>query len=215
MIDKKAPNFCLPDKDGNMTCLNDFKGQWIVLYFYPKDNTPGCTREALDFSQYREDFDKENAVIIGISKDSSMKHKKFIEKYKLNIILLSDEEHKVHELYGAWGKKKNYGKEYYGTIRTTFLIDPEGKIRHVWRKVKVNGHVKQVLEKLKELKGGIIMEDKVKLVLDVLKNEGKEMRPGEIAKKAGLDSKEVSKIIKKLKEEGKVESPKRCYYKAK
>ncbi|MDK2885713.1 MAG: thioredoxin-dependent peroxiredoxin [Thermosipho sp. (in: thermotogales)] len=152
MIDKKAPNFCLYDKDERKVCLDDFKGKWVVLYFYPKDNTPGCTREALDFSEYKEEFEKESAVIIGISKDSPEKHKKFIEKHNLKILLLSDENHEVHELYGAWGKKKNYGREYFGTIRTTILIDPDGNIKYVWNNVKVNGHVKKVLDKLKEIK---------------------------------------------------------------
>ena len=133
-------------------CLNDFKGKWVVLYFYPKDNTPGCTREALDFTEKLEEFEKLGAVIIGVSKDSTRSHRRFIEKHGIRVILLSDPEHKVIEAYGAWGKKKRYGREYYGTVRSTFLIDPEGRVRKVWRNVKVKGHVEEVLKTLKELK---------------------------------------------------------------
>lgn len=152
MVGNKAPDFCLKGVDNKEYCLKDFRGKWGVLYFYPKDNTPGCTREALDFSQMKEKFEEQSAVIIGISKDPVTKHKKFIEKHNLTILLLSDEDHKVHELYGTWGKKKNYGREYFGIIRSTFLIDPDGIIRYVWKNVKVKGHVEKVFEKLLELK---------------------------------------------------------------
>jgi peroxiredoxin Q/BCP len=152
MLGNKAPDFCLKGTDEKEYCLKDFEGKWVVLYFYPKDNTPGCTHEALDFSEMKNKFDEESAVIIGISKDPITKHKNFAEKHKLSILLLSDEDHKVHEMYGVWGKKKNYGKEYYGTIRSTFLIDPDGIIRYVWKNVKVKGHVEKVYEKLLELK---------------------------------------------------------------
>ncbi len=145
-----AEDFCLPDYEGKEHCLRDYRGKWVVLYFYPKDNTSGCTKEAKGFTEMRDEFDKLGAVIIGVSKDSPKSHAKFIEKHNLKILLLSDEEHKVLERYGAWGKKKNYGREYYGTIRTTFLIDPEGKIVKVWRNVRVNGHVEKVLEELKK-----------------------------------------------------------------
>ncbi len=147
----EAVDFCLPDHEGKEHCLHDFRGKWIVLYFYPKDNTSGCTREAKEFTEMRDKFEKLNAVIIGISKDSPKSHAKFIEKHGLKILLLSDENHEILEKYGAWGKKKNYGKEYFGTIRSTFLIDPEGKIVHVWPKVRVNGHVENVLKKLEEV----------------------------------------------------------------
>ena len=151
MIGKKAPDFCLKDHKEKEHCLKDFKGKWIVLYFYPKDNTSGCTKEAKEFTEKREKFEKLGAVIVGISKDSPKSHAKFIEKHDLNILLLSDEEHKVLEAYGAWGLKKNYGKEYYGTIRGTFIIDPELTIRAQWKNVRVKGHVDKVLEELKKL----------------------------------------------------------------
>ena len=125
----------------------------MVLYFYPKDNTSGCTKEAKEFTDKKEIFEKLNAVIIGISKDSPKSHEKFISKHNLDILLLSDEEHKVLEIYGAWGKKKNYGREYYGTIRSTFLIDPEGRIVKIWKNVRVKGHVEEVLETLKGVVG--------------------------------------------------------------
>ncbi len=147
----KAPDFCLPDYLGEEHCLRDFRGKWVVLYFYPKDNTSGCTREAKEFTEMRNEFEKLNAVIIGISKDSPKSHEKFINKHELNILLLSDESHEVIEKYGAWGKKKNYGREYYGTIRSTFLIDPEGNIVKEWKKVRVAGHVEDVLKTLKEV----------------------------------------------------------------
>ena len=149
----KAPDFCLPDAKGHEHCLKDFRGKWIVLYFYPKDNTSGCTKEAKEFSEKKEEFEKLGAVIIGISKDSPKSHERFISKHNLNILLLSDEEHRVLELYGTWGRKKNYGREYFGTIRSTFLIDPDGSIVKVWKNVRVNGHVEEVLQTLKEMVG--------------------------------------------------------------
>ncbi len=149
----KAPDFCLPDAQGETHCLHDFKGKWVVLYFYPKDNTSGCTKEAVGFSEKIEEIEKLNAVVIGISKDSPKSHAKFIEKHGLKILLLSDEEHKVIEKYEAWGKKKMYGREYWGTIRSTFLIDPQGNIRKVWKKVRVKGHVEDVLKVLREEAG--------------------------------------------------------------
>ncbi len=147
----QAINFCLPDENGNGVCLNDYKGKWIVLYFYPKDNTSGCTREAKDFSQHIHEFEKLNAVVIGISPDSPSSHKKFKEKHSLKVNLLSDEKHEVMEKYGVWKLKKMYGREYYGVVRSTFLISPDGEIVYSWEKVKVKGHVEEVLEKLKEM----------------------------------------------------------------
>ena len=149
---EEALDFCLPDYKDEKHCLHDFRGKWAVLYFYPKDNTSGCTREAKDFTAMKEEFEKFNAVIIGISKDSPKSHTKFIEKHNLGILLLSDENHEILEKYGAWGKKKNYGREYFGTIRSTFLIDPEGRIRYIWPKVRANGHAEDVLNKVKEVK---------------------------------------------------------------
>lgn len=152
VVGEQAPDFCLPNQDGKEICLKDFRGKWVILYFYPKDNTPGCTLEAKDFTNHLEEFQKLDAVVLGVSKDSVKSHKRFIEKHGLKITLLSDPEHKVIESYGAWGVKKRYGKEYYGTIRSTFIIDPEGKIAAVWYNVRVKGHVEEVKKKLEELK---------------------------------------------------------------
>ncbi len=148
-----APEFCLPDQDGKEVCLKDFRGKWVVLYFYPKDNTSGCTREAIDFTENLKDFEALDAVVLGVSKDSVKSHKNFREKHNLKITLLSDPEHRVIEAYGAWKLKKRYGREYFGTERSTFIIDPDGKIRYIWRNVKVKGHVEEVKNKLKELMG--------------------------------------------------------------
>jgi len=147
----KAPDFCLPDENGKIICLDDYRGKWVVLYFYPKDNTSGCTKEAKDFTQHIEDFKKLNAVVIGISPDSVKSHKKFKEKHDLKVILLSDESKEVLKKYGVWQLKKMYGREYYGVIRSTFLIDPDGNIVHEWRRVKVKEHVENVIEKLNEM----------------------------------------------------------------
>ena len=148
---KKAADFCLPDQSGKQHCLKDYRGKWIILYFYPKDNTSGCTREAIGFSDKKKDFEKLGAIIIGISKDSPKSHIKFMEKHNLEIILLSDEEHKVIEVFGAWGLKKMYGREYYSTIRSTFIINPEGEIVKEWKEVKVNGHVDEVYKTLNNI----------------------------------------------------------------
>lgn len=151
-IGKVAPEFCLPNQDEIEICLRDLKGKWIVLYFYPKDNTPGCTTEACEFTEMLPNFDEVDAVIVGISPDSPKSHRNFIEKKDLQITLLSDEEKEVSSLYEVWQLKKLYGKEYMGIIRSTFLIDPSGKIAAMWDKVKVKGHVSEVLERLKEYK---------------------------------------------------------------
>ncbi len=145
-----APDFCLPSDEDREVCLHDLRGKWVVLYFYPKDNTSGCTREAVDFSQALEEFDKLGAVILGVSPDSVQSHRRFREKHNLRVTLLSDPEHRVLEAYGAWGLKKRYGREYYGVIRSTFLIDPEGRIVRVWPNVRVKGHVEDVLSTLRE-----------------------------------------------------------------
>ncbi|MBP7735777.1 MAG: peroxiredoxin [Spirochaetes bacterium] len=146
-----APGFTLTDSDGTMISLENFRGSWVVLYFYPKDNTSGCTLEAVDFTSRAGEFKKLNAVILGISPDSEASHRKFIAKNDLGITLLSDSDRKVLKLYGVWQIKKLYGKESYGVVRSTFLIDPEGVIRGAWEKVKVKGHVDEVFERLKEL----------------------------------------------------------------
>jgi peroxiredoxin Q/BCP len=146
-----APNFCLPDKDNKEVCLKDFKGKYTIVYFYPADNTPGCTTEAIGFTDILPEFQKLDATVVGVSPDSPASHAKFIEKKNLKVILLSDEEKEVLKKYGAWGPKKFRGKSYIGVIRSTFLIDPEGKIAHIWPKVSVNGHAEEVKTKLTEL----------------------------------------------------------------
>ena len=149
-----APLFCLPDADENQVCLKDLQGQWIVLYFYPKDNTSGCTLEAIDFTKSIDAFSKLNAQVIGISPDSSKSHCNFRDKHNLKVKLISDEEHESLEKYGVWVKKSMYGREYFGVERSTFLINPNGIVAVAWRKVKVPGHIESVLEKLKSINTG-------------------------------------------------------------
>ncbi len=151
-IGQNAPGFCLPDHDEKSTCLKDFRGKWIVLYFYPKDNSPSCSAEAMDFSSLNSDFEKENAVILGVSKDSLKSHQNFIQKRNLNINLLSDSDLEVQKKYYVWRSKKFRGRESMGTVRSTFLIDPEGKIVKIWDGVKVKGHAEEVLNEVKRLK---------------------------------------------------------------
>jgi peroxiredoxin Q/BCP len=146
-----APEFCLPNQDDVEICTRDLKGKWIVLYFYPKDNTPGCTTEACEFTAAEPLFDELNTVILGVSADSPKKHRNFIEKHSLEITLLSDESTQMMQDYGVWQLKKNYGKEYMGIVRTTFILDPQGKIAAVWNNVRVKEHVEKVREKLAEL----------------------------------------------------------------
>ena len=148
---KKIKNFCLKNEKEKEICLDDFKDKWIILYFYPKDNTSGCTKEAVAFTENLNKIKKLNTVVIGISKDSPKSHQRFIEKYNLKHILLCDEEHKIIEKFGCWKLKKLYGREYYGVERSTFIISPEQKIVAEWRKVKVAGHVEEVIETLKTL----------------------------------------------------------------
>jgi len=145
------PNFKLKNKDGKVVSLKDFKGKWLVIYFYPKDMTPGCTVEAHEFTKLLPKFKKLNCEIVGISPDSQERHCKFYDKEKLKINLLSDPDKKVAKKFGAYGKKKLYGREYEGMIRSTFLIDPAGKISYSWKKVRALGHAEKVLEKVKEL----------------------------------------------------------------
>jgi len=151
-IDQQAPDFCLPNQDDIEICLRDLKGKWIVLYFYPRDNTPGCTTEACEFTQAAPDFSDLDAIILGVSADSTKKHRNFIEKKELGITLLSDEETTMMQKYGVWQLKKNYGKEYMGIVRSTYIIDPNGIVKAVWEKVKVKEHVTKVQEKLQELR---------------------------------------------------------------
>ncbi|MCJ7555099.1 MAG: thioredoxin-dependent thiol peroxidase [Ignavibacteriaceae bacterium] len=147
----KAPAFSLPDQDGKQVSLSDLKGKNVVLYFYPKDNTSGCTKEACQFRDAFPRFKGANAVIIGISPDSVESHKRFENKYELPFTLLSDEKKLVLEKYEVWKEKSMYGRKYMGVERTTFIIDKEGKIRNIFNKVKVSDHEKQVLQALKEL----------------------------------------------------------------
>lgn len=148
-IGSKAPAFSLPADGGETLSLKDFKGQTIVLYFYPKDDTSGCTAEACDFNENLKAFKKLDAVVIGVSKDSVKKHDKFKEKYGLNFPLLSDEGSDMCERYGVYVEKSMYGKKYMGIERSTFIIDGTGVITHIWRKVKVSGHVDEVKATLK------------------------------------------------------------------
>jgi len=150
-VGEKAPEFCLSNQDEVQICLRDLKGQWIVLYFYPKDNTPGCTTEACEFTESQDEFSNLDAMIIGVSPDSPKKHRNFIEKHKLGITLLADEEKDMLQEYGVWQMKKNYGKEYMGVVRSTYIINPKGEIAALWTKVRVKNHVDTVREKLKEL----------------------------------------------------------------
>ena len=140
-----APDFELPSSDGGRVRLKSLRGKNVVLYFYPKDDTPGCTREACSFRDSLPKFDGLDAVILGVSKDSLESHRKFIGKYGLNFSLLSDEELVAHKLYGTWRLKENYGRTYWGTERSTFVIDAEGRIRKIFRKVNVDGHEKEVI----------------------------------------------------------------------
>ncbi|MFN4181958.1 MAG: peroxiredoxin, partial [bacterium] len=141
----KAPDFSLKDAEGRKISLKDFRGKWVVLYFYPKDNTSGCTREARDFTLGLPEFAHYNAVVIGVSPDSPESHKRFQQKHSLQVILLSDENREVLVNYGVWRLKKQYGREFYGVERSTFLINPQGKIVRIWKQVRVDGHKDDVL----------------------------------------------------------------------
>ncbi|MHB1688856.1 MAG: thioredoxin-dependent thiol peroxidase [Ignavibacteriaceae bacterium] len=146
---KKAPMFKLKDQDGKAVSLSDFKGKNVILYFYPKDDTPGCTTEACNFRDEFPKFQNIDAVILGVSPDSETSHKKFIAKYNLPFRLLSDESKEVLEKYGVWKEKNMYGRKYMGVERTTYIIDADGKIKKIFNKVKVSDHYKEVLEALK------------------------------------------------------------------
>jgi thioredoxin-dependent peroxiredoxin len=150
-LNEQAPDFCLKNQNEESVCLKDFKGKWVVLYFYPKDNTPGCTMEAIYFTKYQKEFQQLNTVILGISTDSCESHKKFADKNNLSLILLSDPDHAVSESYGVWSPKSFMGRSFLGISRTTFLINPQGNLVHSWPKVKVAGHTTEVLNKLKEV----------------------------------------------------------------
>ena len=144
-VGAKAPDFALSDKNGDIVRLSDFLGKKVVLYFYPKDNTAGCTRQACAFAAHYGDFEAKNAVVIGVSRDSAASHLKFAEKYELPFVLLSDPERQAIEAYGVWQEKKNYGKVTMGIVRTTYLIDEAGVIEKVYPKVKPDDNAGEIL----------------------------------------------------------------------
>ena len=150
-VGDKAPSFTLPTDGGGTISLKDLKGETVILYFYPKDDTSGCTKEACGFRDALPDFSKAKAKVVGVSKDPVKKHDKFKEKYDLNFPLASDEDGAVCDAYGSWVEKSMYGRKYMGIDRSTFLIDGKGVIRAIWRKVKVPGHVDEVLKAAQEL----------------------------------------------------------------
>ena len=148
---EKAPQFELKDQDGKLVRLQDFAGKPLVLYFYPRDNTPGCTTEACNFRDDYSAYQELGVEIVGVSTDDETSHTKFITKFELPFTLLADVDHKVCEAYGVWGKKKNYGREYFGVMRTTFLIDRDGKVVKVFEGVKPADHSAEVITAVKEL----------------------------------------------------------------
>lgn len=150
-IGDSAPDFTLADQNGESHALSDYKGEWVLLYFYPKDDTPGCTKEACQIRDNFQDFKKLKVAIFGVSADSVARHKKFAEKYKLPFTLLADEGKKVLNLYGVWGKKKFLGHEYMGIFRSSFLINPKGRIEKIYENVKPVIHAEEVLRDLREL----------------------------------------------------------------
>jgi peroxiredoxin Q/BCP len=152
VVGKKAPAFSLPNQDGETVKLAELKGRWVVLYFYPRDNTPGCTTEACDFTAGIKGFEKLDATVLGCSADSPESHQKFIAKYQLKVTLLSDGDHAVMEAYGAWGEKNLYGKTVVGVIRSTAIIDPQGRVAYHYPKVRAAGHAEAVREQLAALR---------------------------------------------------------------
>ncbi|MDP2359166.1 MAG: peroxiredoxin [bacterium] len=148
-----APDFNLPDQDGRLVRLADFAGGWLVLYAYPKDNTPGCTQEAKDFSCLSGEFSRLGARIAGVSPDKTASHRRFMDQQGLDLLLLSDPDHRMLEDYQAWGLKRMMGREYMGVIRSTWLVDPAGRLAAVWSAVKVKDHAREVRETLARLSG--------------------------------------------------------------
>lgn len=153
IIGSKAPDFSLPKSGGGDVSLSDYDGKYVIIYFYPKDDTPGCTKEAIAFTEHKAAFEALGAEILGVSKDNIAKHDKFIAKHELGIPLASDEEGEMIAAYGSWVEKNMYGKKYMGIDRSTFLIGPDGKFLEIWRKVRVKEHVEKVLETLKSHAG--------------------------------------------------------------
>jgi peroxiredoxin Q/BCP len=152
-VGARAPGFALENDAGARTTLDDFAGRWLVLYFYPRDNTPGCTREAQEFTAAASKLAKLDAAVVGVSKDSVKSHESFRDKFKLGFPLLSDPGLVAHKAYGAWGKKMMYGKEIEGTLRSTFLIKPDGTLARTWSSVKVDGHADAVLDAIRAISG--------------------------------------------------------------
>ncbi|MFA6628477.1 MAG: peroxiredoxin [Sulfuricurvum sp.] len=152
-VGSTAPDFCLSNQDDVEICSRDLRGKWIVLYFYPKDSTPGCTTEACEFSASMDAYDDMGAIILGVSADSTKSHRNFIAKQNLGITLLSDPTTQMMQEYGVWAMKKNYGKEYMGIVRSTYIIDAKGIVRAAWTNVKVKDHVAKVKEELAKLVG--------------------------------------------------------------
>ncbi|MDO8495743.1 MAG: thioredoxin-dependent thiol peroxidase [bacterium] len=150
-VGQLAPDFSLPDQNGKEHKLSDYRGKWVLLYFYPKDDTPGCTKEACAIRDNLPDFKKLKTVVLGVSADSVKKHAKFAEKYELSFTLLADEDKKVVKQYEVWDEKKFMGRTYFGILRTSFLIDPQGKIAKIYEKVKPEIHAEEVLQDLRSL----------------------------------------------------------------
>ena len=152
-VGEAAPPFALPDQSGKTISLEDLKGQWVVLYFYPADDTPGCTIEACEFTDSISDFEGLEAVVYGCSPDSPGSHREFIAKYDLKVGLLADEDHSMMEVYGAWGEKVLYGRKMIGVTRSTVIIDPDGLIAHRWKRANAKGHAAHVHKRLTALQG--------------------------------------------------------------
>lgn len=150
---KPAPDFTLADQNGKQVSLSDFEGKDVIVYFYPRDDTPGCTVEACEFTGGVRAFGKLDAVVLGCSPDTPEQHRKFIAKHNLKIVLLSDPGHEAMSAYGAWGDKVLYGRKFEGVIRSTVIVDPKGNVAHHWKKVKAKGHAESVRKKLEELQG--------------------------------------------------------------
>ncbi len=148
-----APDFALQDQNGQTVRLSDFRGRWVVLYFYPKDMTPGCTQEACSFRDSYNDYQAHNIAVLGVSADDTESHRKFAQKYELPFPLLADTDHQVSEAYGAWRQKHLYGKSFWGVDRITYVIDPEGKVYHVYSKVKPASHGDEVLALIQQARG--------------------------------------------------------------
>ena len=194
-IGKKAPSFTLPDQTGKSVSLKDLAGRWVVLYFYPKDDTPGCTVEACEFTSALPDFRGLCAEVFGCSADGTGAHQKFIAKYKLGVGLLTDADKSVMKSYGAYGKKLMYGKEVEGVIRSTVLIAPDGMVAHHWPKVKAEGHAAEVKAVLASLQGGAAAAaPKAK----AKKAAAKKAAPKKAAAKPAVAKKPATKNLKKV-----------------